>query len=179
MSLHAQEGLLGGAEPFIVVRGWYWMHEHYDGVADVVCDAVFAREKRTAEFREEHSLYKEIVQGCFTCEGRQECDPEGLLMLDGPWVIRELYDAFWARLRWVRRFADWERMAFWVRITYVHALLYKTFERCALIRTHDYLNLPVPPEPPFQMLGRNGTVFSVDFSGLPPAKTYGPLPGDA
>jgi hypothetical protein len=99
-------------------------------------------------------------------------------MLDGRWVCVDLYDALWERLRRLRREADWERAELSLRTSLVHAVLYQAFVRCAVMRTRDYLNEAIPPEPPMEFVDADLRPRSLDFNDVPPARRYGPPSGD-
>lgn len=160
-------------DPLILVDGRQWFRERFDGVADVVLDVVFREEKDRPEAVRSRREWRESVHESAEYEG----DLAGW-MLDGRWVCVDLYEALWERLRRLRRAADWPRAPLWLRMALVHVVLYRTFVRCAVMRTHDYRNAAIPPEPAMEFLDADLRPRSLDFNDVPPVRRYGPSSGE-
>lgn len=172
MSKEARPGLPYEEGLLTVVVARQWFRERFDPVADVVLDSVFRLERRDPDLVRQRNEWRELIH--------ENAERDGALegwMLDGRWVCVELYDAIWERLRRVRRAADWERAPLWLRMSLAHAVLYQAFMRCALLRTGDYLNAPVPPEPKLDFIDADSRPVILDFNDVPPVKSYGAAPG--
>jgi hypothetical protein len=166
-----------GPHPRTIILAWYWLREHYAQFADDVYGRVIPAALRGAyEVWSEHAIFKDHVIEQGERLSRCEEDPWSRRMLYGPWVNDELYAAFWERLRRVRRAAAWDRHAPCLRVAELHYVLYRTFLRCAEVRTCDYLNLPIPREQPLQLLAPGRDTILLDVGDASPVRTYGPMP---